>query len=129
MRDTGKGGNEKAQPSIAGGYDTKGTPSASDDTVGMYSASGKGCPWCRNPDFVAVGSHLQGLRVPGGYIDANSPTGRAGSRYFRLTFTVEKDVTKATLEVTADNHYVAYVNGKKYIQPQQAATAVLAATK
>ena len=30
---------------------------------------------CKNPDFVADGSHMQGLRVPNGYIDATHPEG------------------------------------------------------
>ena len=30
---------------------------------------------CKNPDFVARGSHLQGLRVPGRYLDQTHPEG------------------------------------------------------
>ena len=48
----------------AGGYDTMGTASFHDDVIGSYSASSAGCGSCKNPDLVAPGSHLQGLRVP-----------------------------------------------------------------
>ncbi len=66
------------------GYDSMGTATPSDDTIGSYSASSSGCgSRCKNPDFAAVGSHLQGLRVPNGYIDAGHPEGRLGTRYFR----------------------------------------------
>ncbi len=71
-----------------GGYDTQGTASPADDHMGQYSASG--CGWgCRTPDFAAVGSHLQGLRVPNGYIDMNHPEGRINDRYFRGSGTSE----------------------------------------
>ena len=79
-----------------GGYDTMGTAIPNDDTMGTYSASSAGCgSACKNPDFVAVGSHLQGLRVPNGFLDANAPRGAtrdqllpgqrhlAGRRYHR----------------------------------------------
>jgi serine protease AprX len=73
-----------------GGYNAMGTPSTDDDVVGPYSASGKGCNWlCRAPDFVADGSHLQGLRVPNGFVDMNNPAGQLGNRYFRGSGTSE----------------------------------------
>jgi serine protease AprX len=72
-----------------GGYDTKGTSMPNDDAMGTYSASSSGCGSCKNPDFVAVGSHLQGLRVPGSYIDQTHPEGLLGSRYFRGSGTSE----------------------------------------
>jgi len=65
-----------------GGYDTKGTSSLTDDVLGAYSA-GIAASDDRGPDFVAVGSHLQGLRVPNSYLDATHPEGLLGSRYFR----------------------------------------------
>ena len=71
-----------------GGYDTKGTADRSDDAVGSYSASAK-TRSARKPDFVAVGSRLQGLRVPNSYIDARHGTGRLGDRYFRGSGTSE----------------------------------------
>jgi serine protease AprX len=70
-----------------GGYDTMGTGPYADDRLGSYSASSAGCSSCKDPDFVAVGSHLQGLRVPNGYVDSTHPEGRAGDRYFRLSGT------------------------------------------
>ncbi|HEX2808847.1 MAG TPA: S8 family serine peptidase [Kineosporiaceae bacterium] len=72
-----------------GGYDSMGTSAARDDEMGAYSASSVGCGPCKNPDFVAVGSHLQGLRVPNGYIDATHPEGLLGTRYFRGSGTSE----------------------------------------
>jgi serine protease AprX len=71
-----------------GGFDTMGTASASDDVVGDYSASSCGAKnGCKDPDFVAIGSHLQGLRVPGSWIDQNHPEGVVNDRYFRGTGT------------------------------------------
>jgi serine protease AprX len=64
-----------------GGYDTRGTASLGDDELGTYSA-GIATSSQRGPDFVAVGSRLQGLRVPNGYLDVNHPEGVRGSRYF-----------------------------------------------
>jgi len=65
-----------------GGYDTMGTADAADDAMGTYSASGCGSG-CKRPDFVAPGSHLQGLRVANGFLDATFPSGRLGTSYFR----------------------------------------------
>ena len=69
-------------PSIlaVGGLDAMGTPSILDDVPGAYTAS---CDKCRNPDVWTVGSHLQGLRVPNSYLDANHPEGVIDARYFR----------------------------------------------
>jgi serine protease AprX len=67
-----------------GGYDTNGTAIPNDDTMGTYSASSAGCgSTCKNPDFVAPGSHIQGLRVPNSFVDLNHPEGRLGTLYFR----------------------------------------------
>jgi serine protease AprX len=72
----------------AGGSDSMGTATISDDTVGAYSASAR-CGPCKRPDFVAPGSHLQGLRVPGSYIDQTEPQGAIDERFFRGTGTSE----------------------------------------
>jgi serine protease AprX len=71
-----------------GGYDTAGTAAVADDKVGAYTAFTAHCS-CKNPDFAAPGSHLQGLRVVGGYIDQNHPEGVIDTRYFRGTGTSE----------------------------------------
>jgi serine protease AprX len=71
-----------------GGYDAMGTADTSDDVIGAYSAS-TNCLTCKLPDVLAIGSHLQGLRVPGSYIDLNHPEGLLGDRYFRGTGTSE----------------------------------------
>jgi serine protease AprX len=54
-----------------GGSDSMGTATLADDTVGPYSATSANSLATRYPDLVAPGSHLQGLRVPGSYIDLN----------------------------------------------------------
>ena len=65
-----------------GASDSMGTPSLGDDAVASYSASaGNGS--ARYPDLVAPGSHLQGLRVPNSWLDANHPEGLLSDRYFR----------------------------------------------
>ena len=69
-----------------GGYDTNGTVSLSDDVLGSYSA-GIARTGDRGVDFVALGSHLQGLRVQNSYLDATHPEGMLDSRYFRGTGT------------------------------------------
>jgi serine protease AprX len=69
-----------------GAADTMGTATYGDDTVAAFSTKNTlSCAnaGCKNPDLIAAGSHLQGLRVPNGHIDANHPTGRLGDRYFR----------------------------------------------
>jgi serine protease AprX len=73
-----------------GGYDTLGTSKVGDDVMGTYSASSAGCgSTCKNPDFVAPGSHLQGLRVTNSYIDVNHPEGQLDGRYTRGSGTSE----------------------------------------
>ena len=63
-----------------GAEDPNGTVSVRDDTLLAFSARGDGT---RNPDLAAPGKSLQGLRVPGSYIDQTYPTGRINDRYFR----------------------------------------------
>jgi serine protease AprX len=67
----------------AGASDSMGTATTHDDRVGTFSASSAGCGGCKNPDFVAPGTHLQGLRVPNSWLDANHPEGLLSDRYFR----------------------------------------------
>jgi len=54
--------------------------------VAAFSSLGNGD---RNPDLVAPGSHLQGLRVPGSYIDQNFHSAAFGDRFFRGSGTSE----------------------------------------
>jgi serine protease AprX len=58
-------------------------------TMGAYSASSNGQPGTKDPDFVAPGSHLQGLRVPGSYIDSQNPPGILDPLYMRGSGTSE----------------------------------------
>jgi serine protease AprX len=53
-----------------GASDSMGTATLTDDTVPDFSAAAK-TGSARAPDFVAPGTHLQGLRVPGSWIDLN----------------------------------------------------------
>ncbi|HEU5477007.1 MAG TPA: S8 family serine peptidase [Gaiellaceae bacterium] len=67
-----------------GAADTMGSATPWDDQVASYSASAASCSTgCRAPDLIAPGSHMQGLRVPGSYIDQTSPGGVLSDRYFR----------------------------------------------
>jgi serine protease AprX len=63
-----------------GASDSKGTPTMADDKVPSFSASGG---LDRGIDLVTPGTHLQGLRVPGSFIDTKHPEGEQGDRYFR----------------------------------------------
>jgi serine protease AprX len=69
--------------------DTMGTQDVGDDVVASYSASSCGTGHCKNPDYTSPGSHVQGLRVPNSFIDANHPEGFLSSRYFRGSGTSE----------------------------------------
>jgi serine protease AprX len=73
----------------AGASDSKGTAPTSDDAVASFSASSSGCGSCKNPDVLAPGAHLQGLRVPNSWIDVNHPEGLLDGRYFRGSGTSE----------------------------------------
>jgi serine protease AprX len=64
-----------------GADDIMGSPSIQDDTIPSFSSRGDGV---RNPDFVAPGTHLQGLRVPGSYVDTLfGATATFADRFFR----------------------------------------------
>jgi serine protease AprX len=71
-----------------GASDSMGTTSTSDDLVASFSASSQ-CKTCKIPDILAPGVHLQGLRDPGSYIDANHPEGAIDTRFFRGSGTSE----------------------------------------
>jgi serine protease AprX len=87
-----------------GGYDTKGTLWDWDDTVGTYSASANAGS-ARKPDFAAVGSKLQGLRVPNSFIDAHHPEGLLGTRFFRGSGTSEAAaVTSGTVALVLQKY-------------------------
>ena len=72
-----------------GASDSTGTTTTHDDVMAAYSASSAGCGSCKNPDFVAPGSHLQGLRVVNSWLDVNHPAGQVDGRYFRGSGTSE----------------------------------------
>ncbi len=80
---TGKLLNPAQDPYVlsVGAEDSSGTPSIGDDTIPAFSTRGDGV---RNPDLVAPGKSLQGLRVPGSYIDTQyGGTAAFEGRYFR----------------------------------------------
>jgi serine protease AprX len=66
----------------AGASDSMGTATTSDDQVASFSASSQ-CKTCKIPDILAPGAHLQGLRDPNSWIDANHPEGYLDANYFR----------------------------------------------
>jgi len=73
-----------------GAADTMGTATPWDDQVAPFSAGSASCSSaCRAPDLIAPGTHMQGLRVPGSYIDQNNPSGILNDRYFRGSGTSE----------------------------------------
>jgi serine protease AprX len=72
----------------AGASDSNGTLAILDDTVPSWSAQAKAGS-ARAPDFVAPGTHLQGLRVPGSYIDMNYPDSVIDGRFMRGSGTSE----------------------------------------
>ena len=73
-----------------GAADTLGTPSLWDDQVASFSADAASCSrGCRAPDVIAPGTHMQGLRVPGSYLDQNFSSAVLGDQYFRGSGTSE----------------------------------------
>jgi serine protease AprX len=73
-----------------GAADTQGTAVPWDDQIASFSAGVSSCSGgCRGADLIAPGAHMQGLRVPGSYIDLNNPAGVLSDRYFRGSGTSE----------------------------------------
>ncbi len=63
-----------------GAVDDGGTIGQGNDVIPSWSSRGDGV---RNPDLVAPGAGVVGLRVPGGLLDTVYPAGQVGSRFFR----------------------------------------------
>ncbi|TFV85948.1 S8 family serine peptidase [Blastococcus sp. CT_GayMR16] len=63
-----------------GSNNANGTATTADDVVSTFSNDGDGT---RNPDVVAPGDHVVGLRAAGSYLDTTYPTARIGERLFR----------------------------------------------
>ena len=63
-----------------GGLDGRGTHGTGDDVIPSWSSTGDGG---RNPDVVAHGASVAGLRSPGSYLDNSYPAARTGERFFR----------------------------------------------
>jgi serine protease AprX len=89
-----------------GGSDSVGTPVVYDDEVASFSANSNACNLaCRNPDFIAPGAHIQGLRVPNSYIDLNYPGGALSARYFRGSGTSESAaIASGAVALILDKH-------------------------
>lgn len=81
----GSVGSPGADPYVitAGALDDAGTPEADDDQVPAWSSRGPTAWGHTKPDLVAPGVSVVGLRVPGSTIDAENPTARVGTDYFR----------------------------------------------
>jgi len=62
-----------------GGSDSRGTYDVMDDVVPSWSSTGDGN---RNPDLVAPGASVIGLRAPGSVLDQMYPAARRGERLF-----------------------------------------------
>lgn len=70
-----------------GALESHNTLTITDDTVATFSNRGNAD---RRPDFVAPGSHVVGLRVPGSYIDQEyGAQGQVGAKFFRGSGTSE----------------------------------------
>jgi serine protease AprX len=70
-----------------GAADNHNTASTADDTVASFSNRGDGA---RNPDLIAPGTHMVGLRDAGSYIDNTyGSTGQVASSFFRGSGTSE----------------------------------------
>jgi serine protease AprX len=67
-----------------GGADGAGTYDYKDDTIQSWSSRGDGT---RNPDLVAPGASIVSLRDPGSTVDAENPTARVSTRFFKGTGT------------------------------------------
>jgi serine protease AprX len=74
-----------------GAADTMGTPALNDDQPAAFSATPAVCrpKNCRPPDLLAPGVHMQGLRVPGSYVDQTNSDSALGDFYFRGSGTSE----------------------------------------
>jgi serine protease AprX len=84
-----------------GAADTNGSATPWDDQVASFSAGAASCnSACRAPELIAPGTHMQGLRVQGSYIDQSNPAGVLSSRYFRGSGTSE--ATAFTAGAVAD---------------------------
>jgi subtilisin family serine protease len=80
--DLGRLNNPAHDPFViaVGASNTRGTLDIRDDNVTGFSSRGDGV---RNPDVVAPGKQVVGLRVPGAHLDQLHPDARVGDRFFR----------------------------------------------
>ncbi len=88
-----------------GSSDSMGTATLIDDTVPSFSATAK-TGSARHPDFVAPGAHLQGLRVPNSYIDANvADSALLDQRFMRGSGTSESAaIASGAVALILDKH-------------------------
>jgi serine protease AprX len=63
-----------------GAVDDNGNPGGGNSVIPDWSSKGDGV---RNPDLVAPGASVVGLRVPGGFLDTVYPSAQVGTRFFR----------------------------------------------
>ncbi|TFV65624.1 peptidase S8 and S53 subtilisin kexin sedolisin, partial [Blastococcus sp. CT_GayMR20] len=79
---TAKVNNPAYNPFViaVGSNNANGTADTADDVVSTFSNDGDGT---RNPDLVAPGEKVLGLRSAGSYLDTTYPAARIGDRLFR----------------------------------------------
>ncbi len=86
-----------------GAQDGMQTSTRRDDVVTNFSSRGDGV---RNPDLVAPGVHVQGLRVPGSYIDQTyGSTAAINDRYFRGSGTSQATAMTAGAAALVLQHF------------------------
>jgi len=78
-------------PISVGAADTMGTAKLDDDAPATFSAAPATCTKdnCPAVTLLAPGVHMQGLRVPGSYVDQNNPNAALGDLYSRGSGTSE----------------------------------------
>jgi serine protease AprX len=122
----GKGAPGLASPAYdpylvaVGATSRNGNGKGAKDTMASFSASGPGCGGCRNPDLVAPGAHVQGLRVPGSYVDQSTPPGLLDARFQRGSGTSEATaiVSGAVALVLQKYPYLTPDQVKKFLKTE-----------
>jgi serine protease AprX len=104
-----------------GGTDSKGTHNYLDDTIPAWSSFGDGI---RNPDIVAPGKSIIGLRVPGSALDEAYPAARQGTtpRFFRGSGTSQS-------AAVVSGAVALMISKKPYLTPDQVKALFMSTAK